>query len=327
MRVCVRCSCPVVDEGAVFPILESSEARRPSGDEGDRVTAGSDVAPLTPLVVSRFAVRIAQQAARPDDDWMRYRAALLRRFTLPSLERSGWAGLRWALLVDPELYEPARHVLEPALEQCRNTRPILVRVEGEPFSRTAVPEDLARLGLTTDRVVSLRLDTDDVLLPGTVARVVKIAGSVSGPAMIDLYSGYQYDARSGRMRTHAKGMQGPFVAVVNDRRANPIDAAEFHPTARHGREVRFAHGRSFIQVVHGGNVYNSIKRRPFRSRVLSPLRHNRDGGGVRRAWTLAVANREVGPSKAAAVLQSCGIDPGSPLPQLDAFSRAARRER
>jgi hypothetical protein len=193
---------------------------------------------------------------------------------------------------------------------------VILRVEGEPFRRTAHPPDLEQLNLTTDRVVSIRLDTDDVLLPGTVERVVKLAESSTTQTVIDLYSGYQYDAHTGRMTTHTKGMQGPFLAVVNDRRANPIDAAEFHPTAREGRDVRFLPGRSFIQVVHGRNVFNTMKPRSFRSRVLSPLTH-REGGGMRRAWALAFSNREVRPRTAGQVLHSCGIDPTAERPIAD----------
>jgi hypothetical protein len=267
---------------------------------------------VTPLVVSRFAVRIAQHPALPDDEWMRQRAELLCRFTLPSLERSGWPGLRWALLVAPETLESARRALEPALALCRNTQPVIVRVEGEPYARTAIAQDLAELRLTTDRVASIRLDTDDALLPGTVERVVRVAEVATTQTLIDLYSGYQYEAASGRLRTHAKGMQGPFLAVVNDRRANPIDAAEFHPRARNNREVSFVHGPSFIQVVHRANVINTIERRSLRSRVLSPLTHL-EGGGIRRAWVLASSNRDVRPPTARQVLHSCGIDPAFSL--------------
>ena len=267
---------------------------------------------VTPLVVSRFAVRIAQHQALPDHEWMRHRAELLCRFTLPSLEHSGWPGLRWALLVDPETLESARRALEPALALCWHTQPVIVRVEGEPYSWTPIAQDLEELRLTTDRVASIRLDTDDALLPGTVERVVRVAEVATPQTLIDLYSGYQYDAQSGRLRTHAKGMQGPFLALVNDRCANPIDAAEFHPKARNDREVRFVHGPSFIQVLHHANVTNTMRRRSLRSRVLSPLAH-REGGGIRRAWVLASSNLDVRPPRAAQVLHSCGIDRASSL--------------
>jgi hypothetical protein len=268
-------------------------------------------ATVTPLVVSRFAVRIAQAASLPDEAWMRQRTDLLRRFTLPSLERAGWPGLRWALLVDPDTAGSTHALLDPMLADCKNVRPAIVRVDPDRSPRTAMAEDLDGLCLTTERVASIRLDTDDVLLPGAVEQAVRIAECSASGTLIDLYYGYQYDVRSGRLRTHAKGMQGPFLALVNDRASNPIDAAEFHTTARTGRNVRYAHGPTFVQVIHATNVVNSLQHRRARSRVMSPVAHWTEGGGVRRAWVLATSNRDVPAIKATRILRSCGIDPST----------------
>ena len=279
------------------------------------MSIGADKAPLpvgspsvTPLVVSRFAVRIPQRDTVPDDDWIRQRADLLCRFTLPSLERSGVPALRWALLVAPETFEPACRALQPVLARCRNTRPEVVRVVGEPGSRVAIAPDLERLDLSTERVVSIRLDTDDALLPGTILRIVRVAEGATTNTLVDLYSGYQYDTRSGLLRSHAQGRQGPFLALVNDREANPIDAPELHVGARKDRIVHHLHGGSYIQVIHDGNVINTMQRRSPRSRGASLLVHRE--GGARRAWTIASSNRDVRPPRARRVLESCGIDAG-----------------
>jgi hypothetical protein len=273
---------------------------------GDREQLPDRPSAATPLVVSRFAVRITQRETVPDDEWIRQRATMLGWFTLPSLERSGVPGLRWALLVAPETYDAACEALLPVLARCRNTHPVIVRVEGEPGARTAIAPDLEPLRLTTDRVVTIRLDTDDALLPGTVPRLVRLTESAAPDTLVDLYCGYQYDTRSGQLRLHAQGRQGPFLALVNDRAANPIEAPEFHVGAREDRAVRYLHGESYIQVIHDGNVINTMQDRSVRSRVASLAVH-REGGG-RRAWTIAASNRDVRPTKARRVLESCGID-------------------
>jgi hypothetical protein len=260
---------------------------------------------ITPLVVSRFAVRIAERDGLPDEKWIRRRAALLGRFTLPSLEHSGWSGLRWALLVDPGTFEPAWRALAPVLDRCRYTQPAIVRVEGEPGARTAISDDLEPLGLTADRILSIRLDTDDALLPGVIGRITAVAASAPPRTLVDLYSGYQYDTGTGLMRTDVRGSQGPFLAVVNDRRDNPLDAPELHGAARHDRDVRHLHGRSWIQVIHDGNVINTIHERSLRTRIASLLVHR--NGGPRRPWTVASPNRDVSRPRARRVLASCGI--------------------
>jgi Putative rhamnosyl transferase len=263
-----------------------------------------------PLVVSRFAVRVIQRESLPTTDWIESRAELLKRFTHPSLERSGWPGLRWALLVDPELVDHARAALADVLATSRNVVPIIVRALGEPYARTGHPDDIAALDLRAARVASIRLDTDDALLPGVVERIVTAAERSLVGTLIDPYSGYQYDLSTGTLFTNARGGQGPFLALVNARDGNVIDAAEEHPRARVGRTIVHLHGRSWIQVVHGANLMNVRNSRPLRARVIAPWDH-RHGGGWRRKLALASFGSRVSSTETSRILRDCGIEPES----------------
>src|SRR5205814_59402 len=105
-------------------------------------------------------------------------------------------------------------------------KPVVVVVEGEPGRRRAVVPTLESLDTGTDRVVSIRLDSDDILLPGVVEKVARAASLLPVGSIIDLYEGYQYDVTTRRMTTFARGVQGPFLGIVHGTGDDMLDAGE-----------------------------------------------------------------------------------------------------
>ena len=221
-------------------------------DVVDEVTAAA-LDPC-PVVVSRFAVRIRQRSALPDETWMRDRARLFARFTLPSLEKQGIDGLVVLLLVDPSLRQAAEETLGQ-LETDR-VRLHVTPVTGEPGHRLAT-EPAALPVPRSRRVLSVRLDSDDMLLPGILLPLVGLAERVDAGGLFDLFRGYRVDADKPEARHAGEVGQGPFLAIVN-RPADVLDVGEFHPQAREGRTVYHVDEPAWVQVIHQHNVMNEM---------------------------------------------------------------------
>jgi hypothetical protein len=257
--------------------------------------------PPAPIVVTRLAIRSQGAADPPTERWVRDRVALLRRLAWPALRRAG-SGVAWVLVVDPERRELATELLGDVDLPGGSVHV----AEGVGFVPATADLHLdAPVHVGGDRFVTLRLDSDDALLPGSIDAVVAAATGAADGTLIDLPRGYQLDLDRGDLIevSYRRWRQGPFLALVHHGRSTMLDTGGEHTQAREGREVRRVDRPAWIQGVHGANVSNGRDAASVATRLVRAVRAVPSGAAA-SAWR---DGRVVGSAEASALLAAAGI--------------------
>jgi hypothetical protein len=241
------------------------------------------------IVVTRFAMRF--KGVLPGDEWIEKRFGLLR-WTHRGLQLAATPGLIWVLQVAPEVSDDVRERLR-ALTIPSGT--VAVMDTWAPEQAHSGLVELATNAYTTPEqaaplidqpALSFRLDSDDVLLPGAIARVQALAEGKPRGALFDMWAGYRLDTITGRLSlvAHPTHYQGPFYGRLSLTGADALDFGVLHPDARSlATEVHPVPGRSFLQVCHGGNVLNRDPGKPGLAAIPRQLIRS-PGDAKHRLW-------------------------------------------
>jgi hypothetical protein len=254
-----------------------------------------------PIVVTRLAVRHAGSHAPPPEAWVRERVALLRRLGWPAMRRAGH-GIAWVLVVDAELRDLVADLIGP-LDLPGGSIHLAEGVGFVPGTSDLRLDEPVHP--TSDRFVTLRLDSDDALLPGSIDAVLAAADGAVDGTLIDLPRGYQLDLERGELIeiSYRRWRQGPFLALVHHDRSTMLDTGGEHTRARQGRAVLHVTTPAWIQGLHGANVSNGRVGTAMPVRALRALR-GLPRGGVTAAWR---DGRMVRPAVAASILGGAGL--------------------
>ena len=225
--------------------------------------SGADV---THLVLTRFNVRLPFSTGERhlDEEWLRNRLALLRRFCVPSMALQP-DDVRWVLLVDAD----SPGWLRAELERESAVRVVEVVGEGTPENLTSA---LAGSGVvTTDYLITTRLDSDDALSADHCRRVRAVFDRqdwlfVEFPIGLQWFrgAGYRYLFRSNPFLSLIERVpagQGPRTVLCMS-----------HMKVLANEPTRTLWGRAaWLQVVHDGNVVNALHGGvvPVRQRQLT----------------------------------------------------------
>lgn len=254
-----------------------------------------------PIVLTRLAVRARGATAPPDEAWVRDRVALLRRLAWPALRRAG-TGLAWVLVVDADRRELVAD-LTGDLDLPGGSVHLAV---GEGFSPTTSDLELdSTVHAGADAFVTIRLDSDDALLPGSVDAVLRAADGADDGTLIDLAHGYQLDLDRGELIevVYRPWRQGPFLALVHRGRSAMLDTGGPHTSARDGRALRRVGVPAWLQGIHGANVSNDRRARSPRVRAARAVRRLPRGDAA-AVWR---DGRVVGATDAASILAAAGL--------------------
>ena len=104
-----------------------------------------------------------------------------------------------------------------------------------------------------------------MLHPDAINRVRTEDLNYTTRILYNLPYGVQIDWRTGQLffRTFSSHHQGPFFAIRNLSRLQMLDTGGYHPTARQGLHFADIPGLNWMQVIHGGNIRNHIRYKPF----------------------------------------------------------------
>jgi hypothetical protein len=238
------------------------------------------------LLVTRFSVRIGEATGPQPRSWIEERLALFERFTVPSLRAQQMADFTWWLLcdvqTDPDIADHLR-ALDPRIRLAMigpRKEHDAVRARADDVITSWQAARAMRAG--TEILIQTRLDSDDALHPLYLQDLVDelpiFLASESRDWLRVAASGFQYDIESRKLfrREFPRGpFQSYYQLVLPDRPASSIPA-------HHGRAtlevigMASYHRQSWIQVVHGGNLRNSIVSRDL----------VRDSGSIARQFQI-----------------------------------------
>jgi hypothetical protein len=212
------------------------------------------------VIITRFSIRY--KGVLPSEEWISYRFDLLKRTSLPSLSQQTVQNLAWVLSTAPEWYDYVSDLFQSV------TIPNgVIKV----IPQGAGPEGLQDIHPGVEEFITFRFDSDDALASRAIERVLAAsAHQEDGEVLFNLPSGIQLDWKTGEMfyRTFKPHYQGPFLAVKNVSRARMLNIGGHHRKTREFFRVVDVPGLNWVQVVHGKNVRNKIRKNVELARVL-----------------------------------------------------------
>jgi hypothetical protein len=200
----------------------------------------------------------ADENRRCDPAWHAQRRDLFLRYTLPSLQRQTEPDWQAWLRYDPAL----ANLTDPLRVELREPRVRFI------CDTPAAIRELARTG--PRHLVFGRLDSDDLLHPGALAR-----WSREPPGLVQFAYGYALDVRTGRLYEWDHP-SSPFIARVGDASMLAGDLPDLG--GDHGRvhEIarRIADRRWYMVLLHETNLCNRIDRPWCRREVRGQEKHD-----------------------------------------------------
>lgn len=205
---------------------------------------------LEHLLITRFSVRWDEGASAPDDEWLRERVAIFRRYTLPSVLGQTQPPDAWVLLCSPRP-QWLRDEFAAMQEEAAWIRP----VETDEHFSPALVRDVVKDALPpgADRILTTRIDNDDVIAEDYLAAVRAEAGD-DYEGFINFTKGLQLADRKLYWRSDPLN---PFISLAEPVGELRTVFVDWHNHLdRYGPVRQVSTRPMWIQVVHGGNLAN-----------------------------------------------------------------------
>jgi hypothetical protein len=214
------------------------------------------------LVITRFSVRFADAAEPFPEAWLDDRLRLLEAYCLPSLAAQTCSGFTWLLLCDEST--PGAHVERLTALTKEVGGSAVIRTS---TARSSLPAVLAHLDPAADVLVTTRLDSDDAVAVDFVERVQSYLTAFralrSETLLLNFSQGRTLDTRAAALYDSFQP-QGPFLSLFE--RLGPAAEPRTVYSGNHGRLSQEhplqidASGPAWLQVVHGQNVSNHVRK-------------------------------------------------------------------
>lgn len=214
------------------------------------------------LVITRFSVRFSDEPDPFPEPWLNDRMRLLEAYCLPGLAAQTCDDFTWLLLCDESTPGPHVEQLAALVEEVPGSAVIPTST-----ARSSLPAVLSHLDPAADVLVTTRLDSDDAIAVDFVDRVRGYLDPFRGlryeTLLLNFSLGRTFDTRTGTLYESFQP-QGPFLSLFErlDSEADPRTVY----SGNHGRLYQEhplqvdASGPSWLQVVHGQNVSNHIRK-------------------------------------------------------------------
>jgi hypothetical protein len=178
-------------------------------------------------------------ATFPSEEWLEARSVFIEEIAAPAM-RQVQVPLTWVW------------------RTCTERRDQVVELRDRIFPDAVVTDDVS---LTNDEVapdaqrfLTVRLDSDDALLPEALERIA--AEDLAPSTLVNWWRGWRLNWETGEMGPWfwKLRLQGPFLGLTHESRAEMLQAGVPHTYAREGRRhIVSIKARSWLQTIHGHN--------------------------------------------------------------------------
>lgn len=200
------------------------------------------------FLITRFFVRINEEAPAPSEEWLRGRLPIFEQFTLPSVRAQTSQEFRWLLFVDSDTPDWVREYLGRVLPE----NSTVVSIDGPCVHEPIAREVIART--TTSRVITSRVDSDDALHDDYIA-TVQAQLRDSEFSFLNFSDGFQYSRSRLLKYSHPSNafisLIEPVAAPLRTVFIDWHDRVGLYGPVRQVRDKRL-----WVQVCHGSNVVN-----------------------------------------------------------------------
>jgi len=187
---------------------------------------------------------------RPGDSWLRTRLELFRDYCLPSVSGQRKREFTWLLAMNPRTPSWFINALSPLLESANAT------VVFTPDSDRLFPNwtPLIEHLISSDRLLTSRLDSDDMLQVNFVDDVQRAAQQVEDDTVLDFPSGFQVRLPDFACRRFTSECPTHFISLVESRRQTVCGCGN-HTRIKAKYRVHNVHAKPmWIELCHGGNL-------------------------------------------------------------------------
>jgi len=211
------------------------------------------VPPFRHFLLTRFSVAIFGSRFC-DRTWLDRRFELFEKYCFPSVQAQSNQSFEWLVFFDSSLPEDLRARVT-TYAQFPPFRPIYVK----GVRRNSLREVMQGLAISSEYIITSRLDNDDALAIGYIEAVQKCFAKQKFE-FINIPNGYIWDgSRAYSVRHTSNG----FVSLI-ERTDRCKTALKFdhRKVAKHGRLLQVENMPGWVLVVHGDNVANSVQGTP-----------------------------------------------------------------
>ncbi len=210
------------------------------------------------FIVTRFNVRESASDARAlDVKWLESRFRLFESFCLPTVMSQSEQNFKWLVLFDSMTPKEAREKIEGYSRRSKFSA-LFIEPGVEGAARKAV---IAQLQKTPDILLTTRLDNDDGV-SRTFVEDIQERAVVQERSVLDFQNGYVW--HKNRIYEYHFPFN-PFATLAEP--AVSDDASGFRTVytgshshlGRLGKVVELTRKPSWLQVVHGGNLENTVR--------------------------------------------------------------------
>lgn len=225
------------------------------------------------FLLTRFNLKIEFDCAKGqtegrglDPEWLARRFSLFDRYCVPSVARQTVSDFTWLVYFDPQTPEPFRSRIEQ-YRRIRQFVPVFLPKYDIELVRKSIRE---RLRPETTAVITSRVDNDDMIARRYLAEVRRaLAGERFG--FVNFPDGFQY--AGGRLYP-AYSRSNPFISLIEPRdELRTVLCVPHVEIAEQWQVKQIESTRTWLQVVHDGNVYNTVDFPDRRWPIALALRH------------------------------------------------------
>lgn len=212
---------------------------------------------LAHVVLTRFAVRLTEDAAAPSDEWIARRRRLFEAYCLPSMQAQTRQDFRWVLFVDPGISETSR----AELASYRSVLPGIVVADLSPDDPLGYERAVrALLPDEATAVVTTRIDNDDAVSVDHIARIREAVAGVAADERRAFVFTSGYELSAGRLYWRPFP-RSPFASLVEPTLGtlSTVMGAGHEALDAVAPVTELAGDAAWLQVVHGDNILNRVR--------------------------------------------------------------------
>ncbi len=219
------------------------------------------------LLITRFNLLfddpLFQKTKKEREKWLVNRIAKFRP-CYESVKNQNNKNFEWLLYLDDSTPVTIRNILKEMLKTHKNFRTIYINKKGAKknsfFCYDFNRDFIQRIGKLPPFLITTRLDSDDVVFPDFIDRIQKEFKQQDNVA-INLSRGIIYNIKKNKKRQIIE-LSNPFISFIEETNKNIKTVYHWqHPDVRFKVPTKqIIYKPHWIQIVHGGNVGNHIKK-------------------------------------------------------------------
>ena len=232
--------------------------------------------PSNLFIITRFNLRINDPGWERDrknkpvltSDWLKSRFSLFEQYCFPSVRAQTDQAFIWLVYFSHDTTKEFRLKISTLTEKSLFFKPIFV-VDHDQFFNQLVSDIECFLTPKCDRVITCRLDNDDVIHRDYVKQVKTFFNTNPSFGFLNFKKGYCFRLNKNLLLTQRNTQIGPFLSKIDQYPFSSdyktVIQFEHQNVASQHHTAQFEEEGMWIQLIHNDNMNNRLMGRPLKS--------------------------------------------------------------